>query len=80
MQAKVTKKHTFNIILNDALETPLDSSIEAAPENTSKSALCDLYKDAQEGFLEIAIKGILEVALEVAFFGALVNTQECQSD
>ena len=80
MQAKVTKKHTFNIILNDALETALDSSIEAAHENTSKSSLCDLYKDAQEGFLEIAIKGILEVALEVAFFGALVNTQECQSD
>ena len=80
MQAKVTKKHTFNIILNDALETALDSSIEAAPENTSKSALCDLYKDAQEGFLEVSIKGVLEVALEVAFFGAIVNTQECQSD
>ena len=80
MQAKVTKKHTFNIILNDAPETALDSSIEAAPEDTPKSALCDLCKDAQEGFLEIAIKGVLEVALEVAFFGAIVNTQECQSD
>ena len=80
MQAKVTKKHIFNIILNDAPETALDSSIEAAPEDTSKSALCDLCKDAQEGFLEIAIKGVLEVALEVAFIGAIVNTQECQSD
>ena len=69
MHKKVTKKDTFHVSPDDALEgafvNAIEQSAEDSSESTAKGLLQDLYKDAQEGAFQVKIKGVLEVTAEL---------------
>ena len=67
----------------------LDDTVQGAPDNTSGVApkgelqylhIIYIYKDAQEGSPDVALKGTLLVALELHLFMQLLKHKSVQND